>query len=96
MSAAAGIAFELHYDGSRMLTEIKDYCNQIEDKITESFRKAGCSAREAVKTSNADIQAILNDTTRSAKAKASAIAAIYRKEGDSMSCLLYTSDAADE
>ncbi|MCI8432455.1 MAG: hypothetical protein HFH83_04575 [Lachnospiraceae bacterium] len=85
MSAAAGIAFELHYDGSRMLTEIKDYCNQIEDKITESFRKAGCSAREAVKTSNADIQAILNDTTRSAKAKASAIAAIYRKEGDSMS-----------
>ena len=85
MSVVEGIAFELKCDGSKMMTEIKDYCHQIEEKITGGFIKAGNSAKEAVKASNADIQAILNDTTRSAKAKASAIAAIYRKEGDSMS-----------
>ncbi len=86
MSAeVAGIAFELSFDGSKMMTSINSSCKKIKDSFTKSFFEAGKSAKTAVETSNSEIQAILDDTARSAKSKAAAIAAIYKKEGDSMS-----------
>ena len=80
-----GIEFELKFDGSKMLSSINSTCKKLKDSFTKSFLEAGKSAEQGLKTSNAEIQAILNDTARSAKSKAASIAAIYRKEGDSMS-----------
>lgn len=79
------IAFELVFDGSKMMERINSFNSEIKEKFTKSFTEAGKSAKKAVETSNAKIQEILDDTTRSEKAKAAKIARIYRKQGDSMS-----------
>ncbi len=83
--AVAGIAFDLTFDGSKMMTSINSSCNKIKEKFTKSFTEAGKAAKTTIETSNSEIRTILDDTTRSAKSKAATIAAIYKKEGCSMS-----------
>lgn len=83
--AVAGISFNLEYDESKMMTSISSACDKIKKDFTKSFSDAGKSAKTHVEISNNEIQAILDDTARSAKSKAAAIAAIYKKEGDSAS-----------
>lgn len=83
--AVAGIAFELNFDGSKLMTNINSFGQKIKDSITKSFSDAGKSAKKTVEASNSEIQAILDDTSRTARSKAAAIASIYKKEGDSAS-----------
>lgn len=79
------IGFELTFDGSQMLSGINASCEKLKQRFSQSFKEAGNSAVSSVENSNIQIDAILQDTERSMKSKASAIAAIYRKEGYSMS-----------
>lgn len=82
MDAELGsIGFELTFDGSKMNASINSMCEKIRGSFTKSFEEAGKEATKSVKTSNEEINAILNDTERTAKAKAASIAAIYKKEG---------------
>ena len=83
--AVAGIAFELNFDGSKMTAGIRDACEKVKDSFEKAFTQAGKKATDTAKTSNEEINKILNDTTRSAKSKAAAIAAVYKKQGESQS-----------
>lgn len=83
--AVAGIAFELDLDGSKMTAGIKNYCAKIKNSFEKTFTQTGKKATDTVKTSNEEINKILDDATRSAKSKAAAIAAIYKKQGESQS-----------
>lgn len=79
----AGIGFELTFDGSKLNSKIDAACDKVAAKFEKSFTKAGNSATKAIQSSSDEINRILNDVERSAKSKAAAIAAIYRKQGDS-------------
>ncbi len=83
--AVAGIAFELDLDGSKMTAGIKNYCAKIKNSFEKTFTQTGKKATDTAKTSNEEINKILDDATRSAKSKAAAIAAIYKKQGNSQS-----------
>lgn len=58
---------------------------QISNSITSFFSKSSAKTVKTVKTDNAKINAILDDTAKSAKQKASLIASLYKKEGYSAS-----------
>lgn len=58
---------------------------QISDSITSVFSESSKKTVNAVKTDNAKINSILEDTAKSAKQKAALIASIYKKEGYSAS-----------
>lgn len=79
----AGIGFELTFDGNKLTSKIDAACDKVRTKFEKSFTQAGASATKAVQTSSDEINSILSDVERSAKSKAAAIAAIYRKQGDS-------------
>ena len=79
------IGFELTVDGKKLSTEIAKSCNEVEEKVGQSFENAGKAATEAVESSNAKIREILSDQTRSMKSKAASIASLYKKEGFSAS-----------
>lgn len=79
------IGFELTFDGSKMMNQINAFGEKIKKNFSKSFSEAGKTTKKFVETNNAEIQAILDDSTRSAKSKAASIAAIYKKEGNSMS-----------
>lgn len=85
MTSVGGIGFELSFDGSKMMSSINSACERIHRRFSQSFEDAGQSATQSISTSNSEIQAILDDSGRSMRSKASAIAAIYRREGDAMS-----------
>lgn len=84
-TSVGGISFDLTFDGSKMMSQINSFGEKVKNKFSKSFSEAGKNAEKSMKSSNAEIESILNDGTRSAKSKASAIAAIYRKSGLSMS-----------
>ena len=58
---------------------------QISNSITSFFSKSSAKTVKTVKTDNTKINAILDDTAKSAKQKASLIASLYKKEGYSAS-----------
>lgn len=86
------IRFELTFDGSKLISNINAAGEKIKKSISDSFNIAGKNASKSVENvsksvenANSEIKAILEDTERTAKSKASSIAAIYRKQGLSQS-----------
>lgn len=79
------IGFELTVDGKKLSAGITEASEEVKEKVGQSFEESGKAAEKAVESSNAKIQAILSDQTRSMKSKAASIAAIYKKEGFSAS-----------
>lgn len=84
-TSIAGISFDLTFDGSKMLTSINASCKKIKAQFNQSFSQAAKKSVRAIETGNKEIDGILSDTARTAKAKAAGIAAVYRKEGASSS-----------
>lgn len=83
--SVAGISFDLSFDGKKLVSGINDSCAKIKAKFEQSFSQAAQKSTEAIKSGSEDINRILGETERSAKSKAAAIAAIYKKEGYSSS-----------
>ncbi len=77
----AGISFELSFDGSKLMSGINAAGKKIKNSFSRSFESAGKSASKAVGDSAREIEAILRDTEKSAKAKAASISWVYRKAG---------------
>ena len=73
------------YDIKQSFGALSGKVKQISSNITSFFSKSSVDTVKVVKTENAKINAILEDTSKSAKQKASLIASIYRKEGYSAS-----------
>lgn len=73
------------YDIKQSFGALSGKVKQISSNITSFFSKSSVDTVKVVKTENAKINAILEDTSKSAKQKAALIASIYRKEGYSAS-----------
>lgn len=73
------------YDIKQSFGALSGKVKQISSNITSFFSKSSVDTVKVVKTENAKISAILEDTSKSAKQKAALIASIYRKEGYSAS-----------
>lgn len=73
------------YDIKQSFDALSGKVKQISSNITSFFSKSSVDTVKVVKTENAKINAILEDTSKSAKQKAALIASIYRKEGYSAS-----------
>lgn len=73
------------YDIKQSFGTLSGKVKQISSNITSFFSKSSVDTVKVVKTENAKINAILEDTSKSAKQKAALIASIYRKEGYSAS-----------
>lgn len=84
-TSVAGISFDLSFDGSKMLASINASCKKVKDQFDKSFSQAAKKSTKAIETGNQEIDKILNNTARTAKSKAAAIASIYKKEGASSS-----------
>lgn len=84
-TSVAGISFDLSFDGSKMLASINASCKKVKDQFDKSFSQAAKKSTKAIETGNQEIDKILNNTARTAKSKAAAIASIYKKEGTSSS-----------
>lgn len=69
------------YDIKQSFGALSGKVKQISSNITSFFSKSSVDTVKVVKTENAKINAILEDTSKSAKQKAALIASIYRKEG---------------
>lgn len=72
-------------DMKQSLDGLSGKVKQISNSITSFFSKSSAKTVKTVKTDNAKINAILDDTAKSAKQKASLIASLYKKEGYSAS-----------
>lgn len=83
--SVAGISFDLSFDSKKLVSGINDSCAKIKAKFEQSFSQAAQKSTEAIKSGSEDINRILGETERSAKSKAAAIAAIYKREGYSSS-----------
>ena len=84
-TSVAGISFDLFFDGSKMLASINSSCKKVKDQFDKSFSQAAKKSTKAIENGNREIDKILNNTARTAKSKAAAIASIYKKEGASSS-----------
>ena len=84
-TSVAGISFDLFFDGSKMLASINSSCKKVKDQFDKSFSQAAKKSTKAIDNGNREIDKILNNTARTAKSKAAAIASIYKKEGASSS-----------
>ena len=73
------------YDIKQSFGALSGKVKQISSNITSFFSKSSVDTVKVVKTENAKINAILEDTSKNAKQKAALIASIYRKEGYSAS-----------
>ena len=73
------------YDIKQSFDALSGKVKQISSNITSFFSKSSVDTVKVVKTENAKINAILEDTSKSAKQRAALIASIYRKEGYSAS-----------
>lgn len=79
------LRFGLSFDGSKLKASIEETCKKVQESFKKSFENGAEAATKAVETGNAEIDAILQDTERSAKSKAASISAIYQKMGMSQS-----------
>lgn len=79
------LRFGLSFDGSKLKASIEETCKKVQESFKKSFESGAEAATKAVETGNAEIDAILQDTERSAKSKAASISAIYQKMGMSQS-----------
>lgn len=75
------LAFELSFDGSKMLSSINANCKKLKNTFEQSFKQAGKTGTKEISSSNEKIKKILSDTEKTVKSKAASIAAVYRNEG---------------
>ena len=61
------IGFELTVDGKKLSTEIAKSCDEVEEKVGQSFENAGKAATEAVESSNAKIREIRSNQKHEVK-----------------------------
>lgn len=79
------VGLGLSYDGSNFDKKIEESSKKVEDVMSKAFEKAGENAAQSMDASAKKISAILADSEKSMKSKASSIAWVYRKEGMSAS-----------